>query len=190
VVLQSNFFGAFEIPRCLIALINKVDKASTAGRHHDCFHGADAGGFFFPAPDCDELDCIESVLSSDGGATALECGTLGFGFGLGIPFTVAIFPSWMNNLPKSGGWLNTVKVLQDFFKLAFAFKFLSKRRSERPGKTRLVATRVFIATWIAIFGAMAFIYLEKSGCLDDKDQETTICPAVCYYHSGTASPCI
>ena len=69
---------------------------------------------------------LAGSLSADGGAWQLTAGMGGFGIALGLPFALfAMFPSWLNSLPKSGGWLNTVKVVLGFIELALAFKFLS-----------------------------------------------------------------
>lgn len=87
-------------------------------------------------------------------------GMLGFSLALAIPFALfAAFPGWMNSLPKSGGWLNTVKVVLGFLELAFAFKFLSN--ADMVLQLHLLEREVFLAIWIAIFGAMAFYLFGK-----------------------------
>jgi len=69
---------------------------------------------------------LAGSLTSDGGAMQLTAGMSGFGLALALPFALfALFPGWLNSLPKSGGWLNTTKVVLGFLELAFAFKFLS-----------------------------------------------------------------
>jgi len=174
VVFAISFFGAFEITMPN-SLINKVDKASTAGGIIGVFFMALTlvlVSFSCTGPVIGGV--LGSVLSSDGGATALSVGLAGFGVGLGIPFALfAIFPSWMNNLPKSGGWLNTVKVFLGFLELAFAFKFLSN--ADLVWQAGWLQRELFIAIWIAIFGAMA-IYLFGKIRLphDDKDQSISV----------------
>lgn len=84
-------------------------------------------------------------------------GMLGFAIALAIPFTLfAFFPSWLKNLPRSGGWLNTVKVLLGFFELAFSLKFLSV--ADLTNGWNLLSRELFIVLWIAIFVA-AGLYL-------------------------------
>jgi len=91
-----------------------------------------------------------------------------FGAGLAAPFTLfAIFPSWIQNLPKSGGWLNSVKVVLGFLELAFAFKFLSI-----PDQTYhwgILDREVYIAIWIVIFFLMGLYLLGKIKFSHDGD---------------------
>src|SRR5436190_22069584 len=85
---------------------------------------------------------------------------LGFSLALALPFMLfAMFPGWLNTLPKSGGWLNTVKVFLGFLELALAFKFLSK--ADLVLQTHLLEREVFLSIWIAIFGALAFYLYGK-----------------------------
>ena len=85
---------------------------------------------------------------------------LGFSSAIALPFTLfAMFPGWLNSLPKSGGWLNTVKVVLGFLELALAFKFLSN--ADLVLQLHLLEREVFIAIWIAIFGALAFYLFGK-----------------------------
>jgi len=100
---------------------------------------------------------LGSVLGSSQGAWALTVGTLGFGIGLSIPFTLfALFPSMLKSLPRSGGWLNTVKVSLGFVELALAFKFLSN--ADLVLQLHLLEREVFLSIWIAIFLALS-LYL-------------------------------
>jgi thioredoxin-related protein len=85
---------------------------------------------------------------------------LGFSTAIAIPFVLfAIFPGWLNGLPKSGGWLNTVKVVLGFLELAFAFKFLSI--IDLVLDWHFLEREVFIAIWIAIFGTLGLYLLGK-----------------------------
>ncbi|REE83008.1 thiol:disulfide interchange protein DsbD [Lutibacter oceani] len=87
-------------------------------------------------------------------------GMLGFSLALAIPFALfAAFPGWLNSLPKSGGWLNTVKVVLGFLELALAFKFLSN--ADLVLQLHWLEREVFLAIWIAIFGTMAFYLFGK-----------------------------
>jgi thioredoxin-related protein len=84
----------------------------------------------------------------------------GFSLALALPFMLfAMFPGWLNSLPKSGGWLNTVKVVLGFLELALAFKFLSN--ADLVLQLHLLEREVFLAIWIAIFGTLAFYLFGK-----------------------------
>lgn len=85
---------------------------------------------------------------------------LGFSTAIALPFTLfAAFPGWLNSLPKSGGWLNTVKVVLGFLELALAFKFLSN--ADLVLQAHLLEREVFIAIWIAIFGTLTLYLFGK-----------------------------
>lgn len=152
IIFALSFLGAFEI-RVPSKLINKADEK------------ADKGGFigiFFMALVLVlvSFSCTGPILgtliisSASNGGNAILAGMFGFGLALGLPFAFfAAFPSWLNNLPKSGGWLNTVKVVLGLFELAFAFKFLSN--ADLSLQTHLLEREVFIAIWIAVFSVMA-----------------------------------
>jgi len=100
------------------------------------------------------------VESASKGGIAPIIGMLGFSTALALPFMLfAMFPGWMNSLPKSGGWLNTVKVSLGFLELAFAFKFLSN--ADLVLQTHLLEREVFLAIWIAVFGAWAYYLFGK-----------------------------
>lgn len=102
---------------------------------------------------------LAGVISN--GAWALTAGTAGFGLALGLPFALfAIFPHWLNKLPKSGGWLNTVKKILAFIELGFAFKFLSN--ADLTGGWGILKREVFIIIWITILLALAaYLLLQK-----------------------------
>lgn len=100
---------------------------------------------------------LGSSLSTDGGAMQLTMGMSGFGLALALPFSLfAMFPKWLNSLPKSGGWLNTVKVVLGFLELALALKFLSN--ADLVEHWGLLKREVFIGLWILI-GLGLFLYL-------------------------------
>jgi thiol:disulfide interchange protein DsbD len=91
------------------------------------------------------------------GAWPLTAGLAGFGIALGLPFGLfALFPQWLNSLPKSGSWLNTVKVVLGFIELALALKFLSN--ADLVAHWSLIKREVFFGIWIAIFLGL-FAYL-------------------------------
>ncbi len=100
---------------------------------------------------------LAGVLTSDNGAMQLTFGMSGFGLGLALPFALfALFPNWLQSLPKSGGWLNSVKVVLGFLELALAVKFLSN--ADLVKQWHLLEREVFIAIWIVI-GIAIVLYL-------------------------------
>lgn len=158
VVFAVSFLGAFEImlPN---SWANKVDKQ------------ADRGGvvgilFMALALAIVSFSCTGPIVgtllveSASKGGIAPIIGMLGFSTALALPFMFfAMFPSWMHSLPKSGGWLNTVKVSLGFLELALAFKFLSN--ADLVLQLHLLEREVFLAIWIAIFGAWALYLFGK-----------------------------
>src|SRR5690554_3666162 len=100
------------------------------------------------------------VEAASKGGIAPFVGMFGFSLALALPFGLfAAFPGWMNSLPKSGGWLNTVKVFLGFLELALAFKFLSQ--ADLVLQLHWLEREVFIAIWIAVFGTLAFYLFGK-----------------------------
>ncbi|HEV7620259.1 MAG TPA: cytochrome c biogenesis protein CcdA [Flavisolibacter sp.] len=90
---------------------------------------------------------LAGALTGNNGATQLTFGMSGFGLGLALPFALfALFPNWLQNLPKSGGWLNSVKVVLGFLELAMAVKFLSN--ADLVEQWGLLKREIFIAIWI------------------------------------------
>ncbi|RIA10438.1 thiol:disulfide interchange protein DsbD [Flavobacteriaceae bacterium MAR_2010_72] len=103
---------------------------------------------------------LGSSLTADGGATQLTLGMSGFGLALALPFTLfAMFPKWLNSLPKSGGWLNTVKVVLGFIELALALKFLSN--ADLVEHWGFLKRELFIGLWILIGIAMVLYLFGK-----------------------------
>ncbi len=100
---------------------------------------------------------LAGSLTTDGGAMQLTAGMAGFGLALALPFALfALFPNWLKSLPKSGGWLNTVKVVLGFAELAMAFKFLSNADLVRHWG--LLKREIFIGIWV-VLGALTTLYL-------------------------------
>lgn len=103
---------------------------------------------------------LAGSLTADGGAWQLTAGMAGFGVSLGLPFALfAMFPNMMNALPKSGGWLNTTKVILGFLELALAFKFLSN--ADLVKRWGLLKIEPFLILWIIIFIGLALYLLGK-----------------------------
>jgi thiol:disulfide interchange protein DsbD len=155
-----SFFGYYEIT-LPSSWGNKMDTASGIGG---------AIGVFFMALTLAivSFSCTGPILGSllvgsltaDGGAIQLSAGMVGFGVALALPFTLfALFPSWLKSLPKSGGWLNTVKVVLGFIEVALAFKFLSN--ADLVEHWGLLKREVFIGIWIAVFVGMALYLFGK-----------------------------
>ena len=103
---------------------------------------------------------LAGSLTADGGAWQLTAGMAGFGVSLGLPFALfAMFPNMLNALPKSGGWLNTTKVVLGFLELALAFKFLSN--ADLVQHWGILKIEVFLGLWIIIFAGLALYVLGK-----------------------------
>ena len=103
---------------------------------------------------------LAGSLTADGGAWQLTAGMAGFGVSLGLPFALfAMFPNMMNALPKSGGWLNTTKVVLGFLELALAFKFLSN--ADLVEHWGLLKIEPFLVLWIVIFAGLALYLFGK-----------------------------
>ncbi|WP_339887076.1 cytochrome c biogenesis protein CcdA [uncultured Flavobacterium sp.] len=158
VFFATSFLGAFEIvlPN---SWANKVDKQ------------ADRGGFvgilfMALALAIVSFSCTGPIVgtllveAASKGGLAPIVGMVGFSLALALPFMLfAMFPGWMNSLPKSGGWLNTVKVSLGFLELALAFKFLSNADLVVQG--HYLERELFLIIWIVIFGAWAMYLFGK-----------------------------
>lgn len=107
-------------------------------------------------------------VSTTGSVVAPAIGMLGFAIALALPFTLfALFPSWLKSMPKSGGWMNVIKVVLGFLELAFALKFLSV--ADLAYGWRLLDREVFLALWIVIFGLLGLYLLGKIKFPHDDD---------------------
>ncbi len=159
IVFAVSFLGAFEIT-----------LPSSWGTKVDA--QADRGGFigiFFMALALAivSFSCTGPIVgtllveaASGGNKIGPIVGMLGFSSAIAIPFALfAAFPGWLNSLPKSGGWLNTVKVVLGFLELALAFKFLSN--ADLVLQLHWLEREVFLAIWIAIFGVLTLYLFGK-----------------------------
>lgn len=158
IVFAISFFGYFEIT-LPASWSNKLDsKATSIGGIVGVFFMAltlALVSFSCTGPILGSL--LGGSLSTDGGAMQLSFGMGGFGLALALPFGLfALFPNWLNSLPKSGGWLNTVKVVLGFIELALAFKFLSN--ADLVEHWGLLKREIFIGIWIVI-GIGMVLYL-------------------------------
>lgn len=158
VVFAASFLGAFEIV-LPSSWANKVDKQADRGGIIGIFFMALALAIVSFSCTGPIIGYLLVEAASHGGLAPI-IGMLGFSFALAIPFGLfALFPGWMNTLPKSGGWLNSVKVVLGLLELALAFKFLSN--ADLVVQAYLLPREIFLAIWIAIFGVMAFYLFGK-----------------------------
>ena len=171
VVFAASFFGAFEIT-LPSSWVNKADDASNKGGFLGIFFMAftlSLVSFSCTGPIIGSL-LVEAA--SKGSLLGPAVGMFGFALALAIPFTLfAAFPGWLNSLPSSGGWLNTVKVTLGFLELAFALKFLST--ADLVWQAHLLERELFIAIWVAIAFATA-LYLLGAFRLPLDSPATTI----------------
>ena len=152
-----SFFGYYELT-LPSSWSNKMDSASSTGGIIGIFFMAVTlalVSFSCPGPILGSL--LAGSLTSDGGAFQLTAGMTGFGAALALPFALfALFPNLLKSLPKSGGWLTTVKVLLGFVELALAFKFLSN--ADLVAHWGILKREVFIGIWMVIFLLMALYF--------------------------------
>jgi len=165
-IFAVSFFGAFEITMPH-QLVNKTSQKSGGG----------FWGIFFMAFtlvlvsfSCTGPIVGAVLIESTQGGMILKpiIGILGFSLGVAAPFTLfAFFPSWLQKLPKSGGWLNSVKVVLGFIELAFGLKFLSI--ADLTYHWHLLNRDIYLALWIVIFSLMGFYLLGKIRFSHDSD---------------------
>lgn len=159
VVFAASFLGAFELT-LPSSFVNRIDSKS------------DKGGFvghFFMAASLAvvSFSCTGPIIgtllvdaATKGERLGPAIGMLGFSFALAIPFVLfAMFPSLLKSMPKSGGWLNSVKVVLGFLELALALKFLSN--VDLAYNWQFLDREVFLALWIVIFGLMGLYLIGK-----------------------------
>ena len=168
-----SFFGMFEIvlPSWLV---NKSDKQVDKGGYMGSFFMALTlvlVSFSCTGP------IVGAILVQSAGGAVLKpiVGMFGFSLAFALPFTLfALFPGWLNNLPKSGGWLNSVKVVLGFLELALGLKFLSV-----AGQTYhwgILDREVYLALWIVIFTLLGFYLLGKLKFAHDSDVKHVTVP--------------
>ncbi|HLW63479.1 MAG TPA: thioredoxin family protein, partial [Flavobacterium sp.] len=158
VVFAVSFLGAFEImlPN---SWANKVDRQADRGGMIGIFFMALALAIVSFSCTGPIVGYILVDAAMNGGIAPL-IGMFGFSLALALPFMLfAMFPGWLNSMPRSGGWMNTVKVSLGFLELALAFKFLSN--ADLVLQQHWLEREVFLAIWIAIFGTWALYLLGK-----------------------------
>ncbi|MDP5231617.1 MAG: thioredoxin family protein [Cellulophaga sp.] len=155
-----SFFGYYELT-LPSSWANKMDSASSKA-------GGVIGIFFMAVTlAIVSFSCTGPILGGLLGSTALaegdvatnlSTGMLGFGVALALPFALfALFPAWLNSLPKSGGWMTTVKVVLGFLELALALKFLSN--ADLVGNWGILKREIFLGIWIILFALLALYLL-------------------------------
>ncbi len=155
IVFALSFFGLFEIG-LPSGLANKADSKSGLGN---------VAGIFFMAGTLAivSFSCTGPILGTlltnvvVDGAWPLTAGAAGFGLALGLPFALfAMFPNWLQSLPRSGGWMTDVKVILGFLELALAVKFLSN--ADLVKQWGILKREIFVALWVLI-GILMVLYL-------------------------------
>ncbi|WP_439698208.1 protein-disulfide reductase DsbD family protein [Mucilaginibacter sp. AW1-7] len=167
VAFAASFLGAFEIT-LPSGWVNKMDQNSDKGG---------LAGLFFMAATLAlvSFSCTGPIIgtllvqaATTGALLGPAIGMLGFALALAIPFVLfAMFPSWLQSLPKSGGWLNSVKVTLGFLELALSFKFLSN--VDLAYHWHWFDREIFLVLWIVIFALMGFYLLGKLKLSHDSD---------------------
>jgi thiol:disulfide interchange protein len=173
VLFAFSFFGAFEI-------VLPGNWGNTTDRFVD---KGGVGGAFFMALTLVlvSFSCtgpiVGAILVESAGGMVIKpiVGMLGFSLAFALPFTLfAIFPQWLSNLPKSGGWLNSVKVVLGFIELALGLKFLSI--ADQTYHWRILDREVYISFWIVIFTMMGFYLLGKMKFAHDSEPKFITVP--------------
>ena len=178
VIFAMSFFGAFELV-LPAKWTNKMDeKADSASGFLSIFFMAFTlalVSFSCTGPIVGTL--LVQAATSSSGMLAPAIGMLGFALALALPFTLfAIFPNLLQSMPKSGGWMNSVKVVLAFIELALALKFLSI--ADLAYNWRILDREVFLALWIVIFFLLGMYLLGKLRFPHDTPQEKTPIPAL------------
>lgn len=167
------FLGMFELT-LPSSFVNKMDEKADKGGLTGVFFMAFTlvlVSFSCTGP------IVGSILISSAGGALIKpiLGMFAFSLAFAIPFTLfAVFPQWLNSLPKSGGWLNSVKVVLGFLELALAFKFLSV--ADQVYHWGLLDRDIYIAIWIVIFTLLGFYLLGKIRTKHDTPMDTIAVP--------------
>ncbi len=167
ILFALSFFGLFEMT-LPSGLLNRIDKQADRGGLIGIFFMAIT--LVLVSFSCTFPIVGTALINTLSGGSILEGTTAMFGFSLAfaIPFTgFAIFPAWLNTMPQSGGWMNSVKVVLGFLELALAMKFLSV--ADLAYHWGILDREVFIAVWITIFGLLGFYLIGKIKLSGDSD---------------------
>ena len=160
VVFAASFFGAFEITlpsKWSTAVDSKAEATSGLLSIFLMAFTLSLVSFSCTGP---IIGFLLVQVSTTGSVVAPAIGMLGFAIALALPFTLfALFPSWLKSMPKSGGWMNIIKVTLGFLELAFALKFLSV--ADLAYGWRILDRETFLALWIVLFALLGFYLLGK-----------------------------
>ena len=175
VVFAASFFGAFEITlpsKWSNAVDSKAEQTSGLLSIFLMAFTLSLVSFSCTGP---IIGFLLVEVSTTGSVVAPAIGMLGFALALALPFTLfAMFPSWLKQMPKSGGWMNVIKVTLGFLELAFALKFLSV--ADLAYGWRILDRETFLALWIVIFGLLGIYLLGKIKFPHDDDDTTVSVP--------------
>jgi thiol:disulfide interchange protein DsbD len=175
VVFAASFFGAFEITlpsKWNNAVDSKAEQTSGLLSIFLMAFTLSLVSFSCTGP---IIGFLLVEVSTTGSVVAPTIGMLGFAIALALPFTLfALFPSWLKSMPKSGGWMNVIKVCLGFVELAFSLKFLSV--ADLAYGWHLLDRETFLALWIALFGLLGLYLLGKIKFPHDDDDTTVSVP--------------
>ena len=168
VVFAASFFGAFELTlpsKWSNAVDSKAEATSGLLSIFLMAFTLSLVSFSCTGP---IIGFLLVQVSTTGSVVAPAIGMLGFAIALALPFTLfALFPSWLKSMPKSGGWMNVIKVTLGFLELAFALKFLSV--ADLADVWRILDRETFLALWIVLFALLGFYLLGKIKFPHDDD---------------------
>ena len=175
VVFAASFFGAFEITlpsKWSTAVDSKAEATSGLLSIFLMAFTLSLVSFSCTGP---IIGLLLVQVSTTGSVVAPAIGMLGFAIALALPFTLfALFPSWLKSMPKSGGWMNIIKVTLGFLELAFALKFLSV--ADLAYGWRILDRETFLALWIVLFALLGFYLLGKIKFPHDDDDSKVSVP--------------
>ena len=175
VVFAASFFGAFEITlpsKWSTAVDSKAEATSGLLSIFLMAFTLSLVSFSCTGP---IIGFLLVQVSTTGSVVAPAIGMLGFAIALALPFTLfALFPSWLKSMPKSGGWMNIIKVTLGFLELAFALKFLSV--ADLAYGWRILDRETFLALWIVLFALLGFYLLGKIKFPHDDDESKVSVP--------------
>ena len=175
VVFAASFFGAFEITlpsKWSTAVDSKAEATSGLLSIFLMAFTLSLVSFSCTGP---IIGFLLVQVSTTGSVVAPAIGMLGFAIALALPFTLfALFPSWLKSMPKSGGWMNIIKVTLGFLELAFALKFLSV--ADLAYGWRILDRETFLALWIVLFALLGFYLLSKIKFPHDDDDTKVSVP--------------
>ena len=175
VVFAASFFGAFEITlpsKWSTAVDSKAEATSGLLSIFLMAFTLSLVSFSCTGP---IIGFLLVQVSTTGSVVAPAIGMLGFAIALALPFTLfALVPSWLKSMPKSGGWMNIIKVTLGFLELAFALKFLSV--ADLAYGWRILDRETFLALWIVLFALLGFYLLGKIKFPHDDDDSKVSVP--------------